>query len=356
MPRLAPDLMAAAVLAMALLAAFGVARAWERRARRRARGSTRDLGVRIEDFLAGHATASGLRRAVARVDSGTFWSALETIPLESRRRRWRPLSAALAGNAHARRERRALRDDSSWRRELAARRLALIAEPASRRALRAALERGPEIATRAAAAALGRYRDARALRWILAHPEALARRTPRAQVAVLRAYGRGALPLIARALEDAGETFGLERALIEALGLGGYAPAVASITRRLASHEPEVKVAAARALGRLEAASATSALVTALDDEPWPVRAVAAWALGRIGAVGAPSAEPTIAPLAARLTDRAWWVRRHAAYALWETGEAGREALRRIAETSPDPYARDMAREALGSGTGLDAA
>jgi HEAT repeat protein len=85
------------------------------------------------------------------------------------------------------------------------------------------------------------------------------------------------------------------------------------------------------------------------------VRAVAAWALGRIGAVS-PEAGPAIAPLSARLTDRAWWVRRHAAYALWEHGEAGRAALRQIAESSPDPYARDMAREALGGGAGLDAA
>lgn len=355
MPRLAPALIATTVLAMAVLAAFGVARAWDRRTRRRARGNTRALAARLEAYFAGRSSAHELRHAVARADSGTFWSALETIPLEPRRLRWRPLSQALAGNPHTRRERRALRDDSSWRRELAARRLALIAEPASRRALRAALERGPELVTHAAAAALGRYRDAHALRWLIARPEALARRTPRAQVAVLRAYGRGALPLLAQALEGPGGVSRLERALIETLGLSDHTPASAAIERRLASPEPEVRVAAARALGRLEAGCATPALIAALDDEAWPVRAVAAWALGRIGAA-APGTGSATAPLAARLTDRAWWVRRHAAYALWETGEVGRVALRQIADSSPDPYARDMAREALGSGTGLDAA
>jgi len=63
-----------------------------------------------------------------------------------------------------------------------------------------------------------------------------------------------------------------------------------------------------------------------------------------------------IGPLAARLTDTGWWVRRHSAYALRAIGDEGLKALRRIAETSPDPYARDIAREALGSGERLDAA
>ena len=51
--------------------------------------------------------------------------------------------------------------------------------------------------------------------------------------------------------------------------------------------------------------------------------------------------------LSDRLTDRAWWVRRHAAYALAEMGEEGQAALRIIAGSSSDPFARDMAREAL---------
>ncbi len=203
--------------------------------------------------------------------------------------------------------------------------------------------------------ALGRHRDAVALRWLLAHPGALARRTPRARVAVLKTYGRGALPLLAAALEAPGAPSGLERAMIETLGSGGHRPAATAIEQRLGSGDPEIKVAAARALGRIGATSAAPALIAALGDEAWPVRAVAAWALGCIGAA-APDAAPGIAPLAARLTDRAWWVRRHAAYALWEGGEAGRSALREIAAASPDPYARDMAREALGSGDGLDAA
>jgi hypothetical protein len=356
MPALAPALVSAATIVAAILAAFGLVRAWERRGRSTSRGNAHTLAARIEAFLDGRAPARELRAAIARAEAGAFWSALEAVPLEALRRRRRSLSEALDGSPHTKRERRALRDDSPWRRELAARRLALIVEPASRRALRAALVHGPELVTLAAAAALGRYRDARALHWLLAHPEAWARRTPGARVAALQAYGRGALPVLARALEISAGEPGLERTLIETLGLGGHTPATPAIESRLTSAQPELRVAAARALGRLEAESAVRALIVALDDEVWPVRAVAAWALGRIAAAGQPAAAAALEPLAARLGDRAWWVRRHAAYALWELGESGRAALRRIADTSPDPYARDIAREALGSGSGLDAA
>ena len=47
------------------------------------------------------------------------------------------------------------------------------------------------------------------------------------------------------------------------------------------------------------------------------------------------------------MTDRSWWVRHHAAYALMELGDDGQAALRAIMATSNDPYARDMAQEAL---------
>jgi len=71
------------------------------------------------------------------------------------------------------------------------------------------------------------------------------------------------------------------------------------------------------------------------------VRAQAARALGRV------QAPLAVHALAARLTDASWWVRHHAAYALKELGEEGQVALRQAVASSPDPYARDMAHEAL---------
>jgi HEAT repeat protein len=91
----------------------------------------------------------------------------------------------------------------------------------------------------------------------------------------------------------------------------------------------------------MQAEDCATSLMGALQDEVWQVRAQAAWALGRTRAGIA------LLVLPARLTDPAWWVRRHAAYALREFGGEGRRELERIAHGSPDPYARDMAREVL---------
>jgi hypothetical protein len=350
MTGVVPIAVAALVLATPVLAAYGIARAIDRRARRQRRAAIEALAAQVEAFLAARLEPRVLRRAAARAAPEILWSALEKRSLVPRRERLVALSVALAGIPHTRRERRALSDDSPWRRELAARRLALIEEPASRRALRAALEAGPVGVTFAAALALGAYRDARSLRWLIAHPEAIITRPPKVRSRVLRAFGRGALPALSEALERGGHDPALERAMIEALTAGGATRVGTAIAARLASPDLELRIAAARALGRLPAAEAAPALIAALADAAWQVRAAAARSLGRLRTPAA------IAPLAARLTDPAWWVRRHSAYALRAIGEDGRAALRRIAEGSPDPYARDIAREALGSGERLGAA
>jgi len=333
----------AAVASFTIGLAFLVARLARRAERRFARQRLMRLKHLLRGFLEHGRDARDLRRAAREADERAFWGALETLghgPVRARRR----LGELLERNRHALAERRALRDDSPWRRELAARRLGLLSSHGSRRALRRAMVRGPEPVTLAAAAALARLRDRPALRWVLAHPASLARRTPRARTALLRGFGRPGLAVIAEALEGGAADPRLERAMIEALGLGGRREAAAAIERRLAADHVDVRVAAVRALGRLHAGECVASLVRCLADPEWPVRAQAARALGLLGAGDA------AAPLAARLTDRAWWVRRHAAYALLALGEEGRQALREAAASSPDPYARDMAGEALAGG------
>jgi HEAT repeat protein len=236
-----------------------------------------------------------------------------------------------------------LRVESPWRRELAARRLGLLFAPGSRRALRAALHEGPEVVAAAAAASLARYRDLETLRWLLAHPESLARRPHRTRVALLRAFGRRGLPELAAALERGTGEASMDRAVIDALGIAGHHEARMTVARWLRQGDIEQRVAAARALGRMEAEDCATSLMGALEDGAWQVRAQAAWALGRT------RANIALLVLPARLTDPAWWVRRHAAYALRELGGEGRRELELIAHGSPDPYARDMAREVLES-------
>jgi len=317
-------------------------RALERRARRRAARAQRALLGTLRDFLDGTLPARALRRAVATADAATVWAALETVTLRLERDRWLQLSRALEHDRHARAERRALRDDAPGRRELAARRLGLLRSPASLRVLRRALVRGPEPVTAAAARALARNRDDRALAWLLRHPMALGRRNPAMLTGLLRGFGRRAWPALVAALEQGRLGGGrLERAAIETLGLARERPARAALERGLGSRDVEVRVAAARALGRLGAAESTGPLLASLEDEAWPVRAQAAHSLGLLGAEGATRA------LAARLADPSWWVRRHTAHALLALGEEGRLALREAARGSADRYARDMARAVL---------
>jgi hypothetical protein len=314
-------------------------RVLQRRDRAHARRQVADLERSLRDFLERRLHPQALAADAAATEPGAFWTALET--LTSRGEGWLRLSRALAGCPHFETERLALRDESPWRGELAARRLGLLFSPASRRALREALHTGPELVAAAAAAALARYRDLETLRWLLANPGTLARRTHRARVALLRTFGRQALPMLTTALGRGSGDAAMDRAFIETLGLALHMDARALIERRLLEGDVEQRVTAARALGRMRAEDCATTLIGALQDEAWAVRAQAAWALGRTRAPIALLALP------AKLTDPAWWVRRHAAYALREFGIDGRRELECIAHGSPDPYARDMAREVL---------
>lgn len=333
-------LAAAVVLTVVAVASFAV-RLHGRRQRRRSRREQRALARAFRRFLDGGETAVALARAADRADEGSYWTVLETLSLKLNRARWLRLSRALVNSRHAAAERRALTDDSPWRQVLACRRLALLRSRPSWRALRRAMTRGAEMVTLAAATALARYHDRGALRWILAHQEAVAHRHRNALVALMRTFGPRGLPLLARALERGVSSSRVELAVVDALGMAGHREASPPIERRLAHGDLDMRAAAARSLGLMGAVECGTSLMAALRDEAWQVRAQAARALGRVRALVAAEA------LASRLTDRSWWVRHHAAYALMELGEMGQATLRHVIATSDDPYARDMAREAL---------
>jgi HEAT repeat protein len=292
--------------------------------------------------VAGRVPEGALRRAAARTDHVPFWDALEAITATLRFRERRGLAHTLARSGHVAQERRVLvASEPPARRELAARRLGLLPDPRSRRVLRHALVRGPESVRLAAARALARHRDLRALRWLLEHPESLSTRPLPALVGLLRLFGPGARAILIAWLERGHGDIRLECAALDVLGLARCRSARGSIAMRLQSPALEPRVAAARALGRLGMGEAIPVLVLALTDDAWPVRAMAAQALGRL------SASPAVDALAACVSDASWWVRHHAAYALAVIGGDGHEALIELAARSDDPYAREMAREAL---------
>lgn len=340
-----PWAMAFAVVLGCITLAVFFARAYARRQRRRMRQQARDLARDFASFVDGRLAVHELREAVGDVDTGTFWSALEPFAARLPRPEWLKLSKALARNAHVSLEHRALRDDSPWRGELAARRLSLVRSQASRRALRRALVAGPEMLSHSCARALARYGDLRALQWLLEHPGRLGRRSTRQWLALLEAFGPAAFPCLMDGLRRvATEHPKVERAIIEALGHVGDQAAAPVIEKRLGADAIDMRVSAVRALGRMRAVHSVSGLIAALKDPAWQVRAQAAWALGRSRAPLA------VYPLAGRLTDSAWWVRHHSAYALAELGEEGLAALDHAARTSEDRYARDIAKEVLGGG------
>ena len=339
----------AVILAFVSLAVY-YTRAHARRLRRRIRQQARDLAREFTLYLDDKISAADLREASEDADPGSFWGALEPLAFKLPRQDWIKLSKALDRNRHSSDEKRALRDDSPWRAELATRRLSLLASPTSRKALRKALVSGPELVSFSAARALARYRDRRALAWLMEHPETLKRRSTRQWTTLLRLFGTGAYEQLVEGLDRIEDNPTLERALVEALGHVGDLAAASRIERRLQDSDMNMRAAASRALGRMRAIQCATSLLGALKDEQWEVRAQAAWALGRCRAPIA------VYSLTTKLTDSSWWVRRHSAYALAEMGDDGREALLNVSENSTDRYARDMAQEALADGIQQSAA
>lgn len=299
------------------------------------------IGARIDGRLRG----SELRRAAAGVSHDAFWDALEAIALTLRMRERRVLARTLERSRPLARERRMLLASvPALRRERAAYRLGLLPGPRSRRLLRRAMVQGPDLVAFAAARALARHRDLRALQWLLEQPAAITRQPIALLSGLLRAFGPRGRALLIAALERGLADPRMVCACVDALGMTRCRSARGSIEARLASPHLEVRVAAARALGRLGMPEATPALLPLLADDRWPVRAMTAQALGRL------SASPAVDALADVVTDPSWWVRHHAAYALAAIGGDGHDALVTIAARSPDRYAREMAREALDHG------
>lgn len=200
-------------------------------------------------------------------------------------------------------------------------------------------DRDPEV-RQVAARALGRSKDPRAAAPLLGALVGNAVPTRVVAQALLR-LGAGAQPALVAALEDPEEM--VRAVAVEILGLSSAVMASRAIQRSLDTDASlEVRIRAARSLGRVGLPSSLLSLVAAtLDSCPVPLRVVATRALGDLGHPGA------VARLTELVGDREHRVASNAARALAALGPAGEVALRTLAAQGGDVASAAHAREAL---------
>jgi HEAT repeat protein len=156
------------------------------------------------------------------------------------------------------------------------------------------------------------------------------------------------IPTIIAAMRTTGDTQG---AAVKALGQFG-ADAVTSVVALLHDADPDVRVAALRAVAQLKehASDAVPALIQALSDPDPAVRSQAVWALEKFDG----DATRTIEAITDALKDEDSWVRMAAAMSLATFGSAASAAIPVLVTLldsgleSPDGYAASFALRTIG--------
>jgi HEAT repeat protein len=326
-----------------VLAAYAVLTRWlsERRQTRAARLRPRLLAA-VEGFLDGRVTPGDAERELAADRKLALGVLLGVASARSREEqlRLRPLAARLG---YERRQLQLLANGGPERRANAAVQLGYLGSDSAGPALFAALKDEQLDVRLAAAQALVQMQRSIAVVPIL-RALALPGRWPLQRVSeLLVGFGERAIAPLRQLLLNRAD--GLPPAAlavaINVLGLLGARQAAMQVAGWLDHADPEIRVAAAKALGGMQEPDTVPALVKALRDETWEVRGMAAKSLGRLHDPG------TIPALDRALADRAWSVRYNAAHALDELGGEGAGALRRALATQDDAFARDISRQML---------
>ncbi|MGU7778706.1 HEAT repeat domain-containing protein [Burkholderia sp. PU8-34] len=222
----------------------------------------------------------------------------------------------------------------SWIRRRAAESLALFDDEDSARALIGALDDRKPTVCLAAAWALARRGHHVPLKQVIEKLGGLSDSMLTLEL-FERLASRQTSDLIALAADDQALPR-LRGVAIRALAAAGdYAliPVFADATR---SRQPDVRAAAARALGQLHHPLAASSLLALLRDDVWYVRVAAAEAAGKIDVASLDG------EIEALMSDGNWWVRFRAAEALAMEGDRGYRILKRAAQGEPST-ARDVA-------------
>jgi HEAT repeat protein len=327
-------------LALLLLLATVAGRLSRESVRRRRQAAERDVRPMVLAAVAGDEIPAGLisaRGARGRAAERVAYSFLDRVTGEGHGRLTQVLADRGAVTAALRRSARPW-----WQaRARGARQLGLIAtaEAGRRLADMVISDHSPEV--RVVATRAGTAGAATTLLRSLGRPGAV----PEGIVAsALLEVGPEAVPALREALDGEHGSGPRQQAMAaEVLGLLDDAPAWKVLAARATSDDPELRVRAVRALGRLGVRQSVPPVLARLTAPEQPaIRAVAATALGRIGDARA------AAVLAGCLSDPDYWVAHNCAQALAALGPAGRAEL--VKAAGGHRLAAGHAREALAAG------
>lgn len=231
-----------------------------------------------------------------------------------------------------------------WHRREAARALALVGGPADRIVVERLLGDGQPAVAVLAISAFPRVADAQMIGRALDRLPNLPSVIRKFLIASFQQLRTAVEPELMLRLTPDAEPYALRRwiELAGALRLNGALDAAAALDSH---HDPRVRRAVARALGRRPHPDSLAALRALCGDPDPGVRAAAARAMGQLGSVVA------LAPLSRVVHDPSWNVRYEACLALGSLGERGRAALGQL-RADPDRYVADMARLISGLGDG----
>ena len=271
-----------------------------------------------------------------------FISFIDQYLLSIKGTEYNALISLLAAFSAEKKEITRLRYRRSWQKVLAARRLGQIKSKRAIPFLLVFLKKefpALQFACARALARIGYMEAAQEVIFVLTSP---ADWNKAKTAEVLLDFGREIAPEIAKALVEGEFPNDRKAFFVDLLADMEYrqsGQAVLEIAQK--TNDKEIKAACIKALGEFNYFEARPFLIDCLSDSDWVIRCLAAKSLGKIGD------SRDVQNLASGVRDSEWWVKYNSAVALANLGKKGVEALKKIAASDPDNFARQIANQVI---------